>query len=342
MLVGLLLIFLAGAMGAAFPVPMRYMSKWAWENTWSVFSLVALIVAPWLLAMVTVPHLGFVYAQAGGNAITFAAVFGFLWGIAQFLFGLSIELVGMSLTFAVVNGLSSALGSWIPLVVQHPGEIFSSGGLIVSAGVMGVVGGVVICSWAGHLRSRQQSPPAAAEGLHAADSSFPRRLAVTIGSGILAPCLNLGIAFGQKIAVAAAHAGSSPAASTNAVLAIVLTAGFVTNIAYCLYRLQKNRTTRLFAIPETKKYLLLGILMGILWFSTFALYGSSTSYLGAFGTVVGWPMLMASITILSSLFDVAYGNWSSRPLRIMALGVVVLVGAVVVINFGMYRLQHPA
>jgi L-rhamnose-H+ transport protein len=160
MLVGLLLIVLAGATNAAFPIPMRYMSKWAWENTWSVFSLVALIIVPWLLAIVTVPRLGCVYALAGGNAVLFAATFGFLGGIAQFLFGLSIELVGMSLTFAVVNGLSSALGSWIPLVVQHPGSILRLGGLIVSAGVIGVVGGVVICSWAGHLRSRQQLPTA--------------------------------------------------------------------------------------------------------------------------------------------------------------------------------------
>lgn len=342
MVTGLLLIVLAGAMNAAFPLPMRYTKKWAWENIWTVFSLVALVIVPWLLAVVTVPNLGSVYGQAGGSAILLAALFGFLWGIAQFLFGLSIELVGMSLTFAVVNGLSSALGSWIPLVVQHPGDIFSSGGLIVSAGVMGVVGGVAICSWAGHLRSQQQRDPTAAKNSLEDKSPFLRRLAVTIASGVLAPCLNLGFAFGQKISLAAAHAGSSPATSTNAVLAVVLTAGFVSNIAYCLYRLSRNRTVRLFAIPETKKYVLLGTVMGILWISTFAIYGSSTSYLGAYGTVVGWPILMANITIISSLLDAAYGNWSKRPLRIMALGVVVLIGAVGVMSYGMYRLQHAA
>jgi hypothetical protein len=140
--------------------------------------------------------------------------------------------------------------------------------------------------------------------------------------------------------MAATNAGSSPAASTNAVLAVVLTAGFVSNIAYCLYRLSRNRTVRLFTIPEAKKYVLLATLMGCLWIFAFAIYGSSTSYLGAYGTVVGWPMLMANITILSSLLDVAYGNWSKRPLRVMALGVVVLIGAVGVMSYGMYRLQH--
>lgn len=340
MLAGLLLIVLAGATGATFPLPMRYMQKWAWENTWTVFSVVALVIVPWLLAIVTVPHLGSIYGQAGGGAIMLAAVFGFLWGISQFLFGRSIELVGISLSFAVVNGLSSALGSWIPLVVQHPGDIFSSGGLTVSAGVVSVVGGVAICSWAGHLRSRQQAPTTSAQNLFQDQSSFPRRLAITIGSGVLAPCLNFGIAFGQKISIAATRAESSPATSTNAVLAVVLTAGFVSNTAYCIYRLFGNRTFRLFTIGETKKYLVLGTLMGTLWISTFAIYGASSSYLGAYGTVVGWPMLMANVTIISSLLDVLYGNWTKTPLRIMAIGVVVLIGAVGVISLGMHRLQH--
>lgn len=336
MLTGILLIILGGATNAAFPLPMRYMQKWAWENIWIVFSVVALVILPWALAVLTVPTLGSVYGQAG-SAVLLAALFGFLWGIAQFLFGLSIELVGMSLTFAVVNGLSSAFGSWIPLVVLHPAAILSSGGLIVSAGVIGVVGGVALCSWAGHLRSQQRSGAIAARN---PQSPFWRRLAVTIASGILAPCLNLGFAFGQKISLAATQAGSSPAASTNAVLAVVLTAGFVSNIAYCLYRLSRNHTARLFAIPEAKKYFVLGSLMGALWISTFAIYGSSTFYLGAYGTVVGWPMLMANITIISSLLDIAYGNWSKRPLRIMALGVAVLIASVGVMSYGTYRLQH--
>jgi L-rhamnose-H+ transport protein len=326
-------------MNAAFPLPMRYMQKWAWENIWTAFSVIALVAVPWLLAFVTVPNLGSVYGQAGASALVLAAVFGFLWGIAQVLFGLSIKLVGMSLTFAVVNGLSSAIGSWIPLVVQHPREIFSPGGLTVSAGVMGVVGGVAICSWAGHLRSKQQAEPAGGNPAAEQKSSFGRRLAVTIASGILAPCLNLGFAFGQKISTAATHAGASPAASTNAALALVLTAGFVSNIAYCIYLLSRNRTVPLFNIPETKKYLPLATLMGTLWIFSFALYGSSTSYLGAYGTVVGWPVLMANITIISSILDIAYGDWTKKPLRIMVLGVTVLIGAVGVMSYGMYRLQ---
>jgi L-rhamnose-H+ transport protein len=342
MITGILLTLVAAAMNAFFPLPMRHMKKWAWENIWTVWSVVALIIIPWLLAIVTVPNLTSVYAQAGMNAIGLVALFGLLWGVAQVLFGLSVDLVGMSLTFAVVNGMSSAMGSWIPLVVLHPGGILTPGGLIVSAGVVGVVGGVAACSWAGQLRSKQRSLTMGTRDFSASQTLFWRRLAVTITCGILAPCLNLGFAFGQKISLAATRAGSSPAASTNAALAVVLTAGFVSNIAYCIYRLSRNRTVPLFSIPETKKYLLMATVMGVLWIFSFAIYGSSTFYLGAYGTVVGWPVLMANITIISSLIDIAYGDWSKKPLRVMALGVAVLVVAVGIVSYGMYRLQHLA
>jgi L-rhamnose-H+ transport protein len=342
MLKGLLLTLLAGAMNASFPLPMRYMRKWAWENIWTVWSVVALLIVPWCLVFLTIPNLGSVFVSSGVNVLALSALFGLLWGISGFLFGLSVELVGMSLTFAVVNGLSSAIGSWVPLVVQHPGDIASLGGLLVSAGVLGVVGGVGICSWAGHLRSKGAAGVRQEEVAAANPTGFGRRLMVAIASGVLAPCLNLGFAFGQRITTAALHAGSSPAAATNAVLALVLTAGFLSNITYCVYRLIKNRTGRLFSIPESKKYVVLGTVMGTLWIATFAVYGSSTFYLGAYGTVAGWPILMATITIASSGLDVAYGNWSRRPLRVMAAGVSLLIAAVGTISYGMFYLQHAS
>lgn len=340
MTIALLLTLMAGAMGGSFALPMRYMRKWAWENIWTVWSVVALILLPWALALITIPHLTSVYDAAGARDLLLIGALGLLWGIAGLLFGLGVDLVGMSLTFAVVNGLSSAIGSWVPLAVQHPKDIVSLGGMIVSLGVLGVVGGVVICSWAGHLRSQRSENHKAIRTT--CRSTFWRGLGVVIISGLLAPCLNLGFAFGQKISAEAMTAGASRSASTNAVLVIVLTAGFVSNIAYCFYRLIRNRSTHLFKIPESRKYLLLGTIMGALWFLSFAVYGSAISFYGEYGTVVGWPTLMAVMTIVSSLWDVGNGQWSKRPLSLMALGVVVLISAVGVISYGLYQLRHPA
>jgi len=79
--------------------------------------------------------------------------------------------------------------------------------------------------------------------------------------------------------------------------------------------------------------------MGALWILTFALYGSATSCYGEYGTVVGWPMLMAVVTIISSLWDVGHGEWAKRSLRVMVPGVMILILSVAVISYGLYRLQ---
>jgi L-rhamnose-H+ transport protein len=338
MTTGLLLTVLAGVMNGSFPLPMKYMRKWAWENTWAVWSLVALLIVPWMLALCTVPRLLEVYSAAGPRALLQAALFGSLWGIAGFLFGLSVERVGMSLTFAVVNGVSSAVGSLVPLVLLHPGKILTGGGLVLSAGVAGVVAGVFVCSWAGSLRSDAAAP---ARGVsRSSKDDFRGGLVVCLACALLAPAFNLGFSFGQDIAARAVSLGAARATSTNAVLAVVLSGGFVMNMGYCLYRLRKNRTFSRYAIPESRKYLLLGVCMGLLWILSYAIYGSATTRMGAFGTVAGWPILMAVMTVASGLWDTARGDWRGRALKAMSLGVLILIVGVGAISYGTHFLEH--
>lgn len=340
MLTGLLLTVLAGLMNGSFPVPMRYMRRWAWENIWTVYSVVALLLVPWSVALFTVPSLFAVFAASGPRILLSTLVFGLLWGIAGFLFGLSVELVGMSLTFAIVNGLGSAIGSWVPLIVLHTDKVLTAGGIIVSVGVLGTVGGVAICSWAGQLRFKATEDSEHQQAPEKNKTGFWRGLALAITSGILGPSLNLGIAFSGKISAAAVELGTPPALATNSVVVVLLTGGFISNIIYCTYRLLRNQTMALFAIPEGTKYFGLGTVMGLLWAVSYTIYASSTSYLGKYGPVVGWPIIMAVMTIASSLWDVSYGDWKKGPLRVMALGVALLIGAVAIISYGMFRLHH--
>ena len=49
---GLLLLFVAGAMNGSFTLPMKFTRKWAWENTWLMWTIFALGIFPvprWLL-----------------------------------------------------------------------------------------------------------------------------------------------------------------------------------------------------------------------------------------------------------------------------------------------------
>jgi L-rhamnose-H+ transport protein len=134
--------------------------------------------------------------------------------------------------------------------------------------------------------------------------------------------------------------GSSPLAANNTVLAILFSGGFISNIVYCLFRFHRNHSFSLYKIPERTKYFFFATLMGLLWIATYAIYGSSAAYLKGYATVVGWPILMATITVTSSVWDIVFGEWSKRSLRVMGMGVTLLIASVVVVSVGMFRLQH--
>ena len=48
--------------------------------------------------------------------------FGIAWGVGSVLFGLALDRVGQSLTFAIVLALASSLGSIIPLLAFNTSD----------------------------------------------------------------------------------------------------------------------------------------------------------------------------------------------------------------------------
>ena len=197
--VGLLLLLVAGVTNASFTLPMKFTRRWAWENTWLIWTIFALLLLPTVVTFLTVPRLGDIYAEGGPALILTVAAFGAGWGIAQVLFGLAVEAIGIALTFSIVLGMSAAIGSMIPLIRLHPGEIFSKSGLGVMLGVLLVIVGVVICAIAG--RRREAALNAAAQAPK--NTSYTEGLSLAIGCGLGAAMVNLGLVFGAPLLASA-------------------------------------------------------------------------------------------------------------------------------------------
>lgn len=62
--IGIASLIAAGITNASFTLPMKYARKWAWENTWLAWTLLALIALPLVVTLVTVPKLFTVYRSA--------------------------------------------------------------------------------------------------------------------------------------------------------------------------------------------------------------------------------------------------------------------------------------
>lgn len=325
---GFSLLFLAGAMNGSFTLPMKFTRKWAWENTWAIWTILALFVLPLLLAYSTVPQLSGAYAQAGAGVVLTVAACGAGWGIAQVLFGLAVEAIGIALTFSVVLGLSAAVGSLVPLVRLHPDKVVSSAGLAVISGVALVLIGVSICALAGRRRE-------AALGATKARTSFAKGLVFCGLSGLTAALMNFGLAFGSPLLEAAQKNGTPKLWSSNAAFLPLMLAGGVPNLVYCIYLMRKNNTRNRFREAGSGSHWFLAALMAMFWFGSTILYGASTTTLGQLGTVLAWPLFMSLIVITATICGVVSGEWKdagSQPFRMMASGVGVLIAAIFVLG----------
>ena len=328
---GVMLLIVAGITNASFSLPMKFTRKWAWENTWVVWSVLALIVLPVIMTIATVPSLGSVYRQGGGRIVSEVALFGAGWGVAQVLFGLAIDAIGIALAFSIVLGLSAALGSLIPLVWLHADKILSPAGYANMAGVVLVIAGVSTCAVAGRMRERMQAPTRAENH----KSSAARGLTIAIVSGICAALMNFGVAFGGPLISAAVTAGAKPQWTINAVWLPLMIAGAIPNVIYCILLLGRNGTSDKFRTDETGFYWPLAFVMALFWFGSTLLYGMASTKLGTLGPVVGWPLFMSLIVITASMLGIATGEWKNtgkKPLRIQLTGVFILIIAVVVLS----------
>lgn len=325
---GMGLLILAGIMNASFALPMKFVRSWAWENTWLLWSIVALLVLPCALGFSTIPALGAVIHSAG-NIAWMVAVCGAAWGVAQVLFGLALDRIGIALTFSIVLGLSAAMGSLIPLIRLHADRLFTSAGFVSLAGIALVLLGVAISAVAGKMRDHAKQ----------ADADKPRQfgagLLMAIASGICASMMNVGFAYGAPLASSASAHGANSLWLTDAIWVPLMAGGAVPNVLYCVYLLRRNGTGANFNANTFSRNTSLAFAMGVLWFGSSILYGIATAFLGVLGPVVGWPLFMSLIVIVASILGVWTGEWrgaDKRALRVQGIAVLVLVGAVVVLS----------
>lgn len=336
--VGIALAVAAAFINGNFAVPLKGAKKWSWENSWAVYSLVALLISPWALAWFTLPRLGETYGKLSAAEILTPLAFGAAWGVSQVLLGISVARVGMALTFAIVIGISASLGTLIPLLSLDPRVFLSVRGLSVLAGMAIMGAGIYLCAKAGREREAVQAA-SNITGKSVSHSGYRSALAITIIAGVLTPMLNYALAFGKPVLERAVELGASRANATYAVWCIALSGGLLVNFAYCVYLLQRNKSWGAFGARSWDG--LGAVVMGLMWMGSIALYGVATTYLGPSGAAIGWGLFSIFVILAANLSGLVMGEWrrvGPGPMRNLAWGLAFLTMASIVIAWG-NRLQ---
>src|SRR3990172_7547869 len=153
--IGILLAMVAGVMNGSFAAPVKYAKGWRWENIWAVWAVTGMAVFPWLIVFLTIPDAVSVYRSVGARNLLLPIGFGLGFGLSQIFFGLGIAALGIALNFAIAIGLSTALGSLVPLVLLQRQKVFTPQGKMILFGVALILVGIVGCALAGKIKEKQ-------------------------------------------------------------------------------------------------------------------------------------------------------------------------------------------
>jgi L-rhamnose-H+ transport protein len=330
-IVAFLLVILGGVLQGSFVLPMKLTPQWKWENTWLVYSVSGLVIAPWIFAVLTVPQPLEALTRAEPRSLLAATVFGAGWGIGSVLFGLGVARVGASLAFAIILGMTSAIGALAPMLILHPEDLSSPQGRMVLLGMVIVLVGITLTAQAGRLK--EAALQSGSSGTIA--GAFLPGLIICLFSGLTSPMLNFALTFGADIARRAEELGASAATANNAIWAPAVTAGAIVNILYCLWLLARNRSAGHFARGGWH-YWPLAIAMGAMWMGGIAAYGMGTAQLGRLGASLGWPLFMSTIIVTANVWGAVTREWKGaggKAVGWMIASLVVLFAAIAVFGY---------
>lgn len=332
---GFFLVLTAGVFQGTFLLPMKYIRRWEWENSWLGFSSAAYLLFPWALALITVPHLKSALLATDSAAIWRTFLFGLGWGLGALLMGLGVDCVGLALGFAVVLGLAASAGTLIPLLVLAPERLHQPGGGLVILGLVIMLLGISVCCWAGQTKEAYLLG-SGGKGQTAPRKSYSLGLGLCILSGVLSSCGNLGFAFGSAIRVSAFSHGAREEFASNLLWAVITVPLFVCNAAYCFYLLLRRKTLGNFCLSgNTRSYVLVAA-MGFLWLGGMVLYGIGANQLGRLGPSLSWSILVSSIVLVANVWGIWTGEWRGsgrKPMRIMVAGLALLIVAIFTIGY---------
>lgn len=333
------LIVIAGALNGSFAAPTKYAGPWKWENIWSVWSVWGMLILPWALVFATVPHAISFFRHTPAEQWWLLILFGIAFGLAQIFFGLGIAGVGIALAFAIAIGLSTAFGSIVPFFSRHADKIFTQEGFFFFLGIFLMLAGLVVSAAAGMVKERQLR----IRTLVAADApekrmSFVAGLVLCILAGLGSPSNNFGAAFCTPTIQRAVALGTSPTNEYNVIWAPLLTASLVPYLIYCAYLWRKNRSFHLFRVPGSEINWLYGFVMAALWMGSTAIYGVAMSRIGTMGPVLGWPLFMSVIILVSSGWGFLTGEWKGAGSK----AVKIMIGAIALLILGFCTLAYSS
>lgn len=327
----LLIILFAGTINGSFATPSRSVKNWPFENVWLQFVLWAFLIMPWVFILIVSTNIFAVYSQASTQIITIMIFGGLFFGIGQMCFAMALNTIGLGLGFVINIGIGTALGSLIPLFLQHPEELNTPFGWITFTAVALILLGLILYYFAGDLRDRQQGSSELIEKGH-----FKKGLILAIVAGLSSAGQNFSFAMSHAMQQIASQLGMDAFSSSGVIWPGFLALATIPYAGYMVYQLSKNKTWATYRTPGFIKNAFLVFIMAAFWYGSLLLYSKSAQLMGTKGPVVGWPLFMVLIILTSNFWGWKHHEWRDAPpkaKKILILGLIALIAAIILLGY---------
>ena len=337
---GFLLTVIGGTSTGFCLLPLKFERIWKWENFWLVYTVVSLLIVPPVLAFELCPGLMGVYCALPVRALAVPFVFGALWGFAQLGAGVGVHRLGFAISGAILGGVGTAVGTLVPLIMQHSAMVFQTSGLLIFAGTGITLVAVSLCGWAGYHREQLTRAQGRGAGFGSHETAMTQAeptsrgylwmLIAVVLSGVLSAFTNIALGYSGDLMARVREAGAAPQWAPFAVWPVVLLGGAIANLGYAFFLLSRNKSWGNFGGGPREAFN--PALGACLWMGGIALYSSATTYLGVLGVSIGFALFTIVLILCGQLSGLFTGEWKQIPVRIsgkFALGVTLLFLAII-------------
>ena len=168
---------------------------------------------------------------------------------------------------------------------------------------------------------------------------FRTGFVICLVSGVVGTAFIYGGKSSTGLVAAAKGAGAAPRFAFYVAYMITFNAGMIPGLAYSLYKLKTNHSTRRFLATGSFFWNLgLAFIMALLWYSGILMYGMSSEKMGRLGPSIAFVLFGGGTILFANLFGWAAGEWkgaSRSTVRGFLIGMGLLVSAIVLVALGM-------
>ncbi|MHB9036797.1 MAG: L-rhamnose/proton symporter RhaT [Armatimonadota bacterium] len=342
MILGAVVVALAGLIQGSGGWPMKLLKKFQFEHWWFLAMFGGLIVIPWAITLIGCPNAFDAYRSVPLHTIILSNACALSWGIANLLCGLCLVRIGFALTGALMTGLGVSLGVTIPMIVKGSGlfkdapDIGSTAGKTVLVGVAIMLLAVIFAAFAGFGRDR------ALQKMEKKSGSFLTGMIMAICGGILSCGISFAFVYSQGPIVTAMQAqGASLIPANFAVWAVGLLGGALINVTYPMYLMTKNKSWGV--LTTSWKECALSCIIAVNFSVGIAAMGWGMLLLGALGASVGFGIQQAMQMTGNQGVGFISGEWrgvNGKPRYQIYASIALLLVASIIMAYA-NRLARP-